>query len=95
MNKQIALEKVNSLVLERRLFKNSKVYRTIIHAIENPNTPVVCGQNTGSGRHAGSESWYARTAMILDQIGVNYQYSNVAPKGGKNGDRVTVIINNE
>lgn len=87
---EAALNRLEQLADEKKFYRNSMAYTTAKAAIENPGAPIVCGSNTGSGRYSGSKSWQQQTAIILRLVGVNFECSNVAPKGGKNGDRITV-----
>ena len=89
-----------------RISKLNQAYITALAAITNPGVPQVCGKNTGKGRFSNSNSWLDRTANLLNRIGIGnmntkssgclgkawYQTSNIAPKGGAHGDRITVIF---
>lgn len=75
-----------------RIAKQNLAYKTAIEAITNPGKAVICGKNRGSGKWATSESWQARTALLLGNAGFTYHSSNEAPKGGKAGDRITVTL---
>lgn len=88
--KEAALKKLEQLADEKKFYRNSMAYRSAKAAIENPGAPVICGSNIGTGRYSGSKSWQEQTAIILRLVGVNFERSNVAPKLGKHGDRITV-----
>jgi len=95
MTREQMIEAVNAQTLKTakiRTSKSSLAYKTAIEAINNPGVEIVCGANTGSGSYASSKSWQAVTALLLRQAGIEYSLSNVAPKGGKHGDRITVIL---
>lgn len=72
--------------------KNSLAYKTAMAAIENMGVEQVCGQSMGKGRFCSSKSWQAQTHVLLMRIGVRCEVYNVAPKGGKNGDRIKVTL---
>jgi len=91
MTQEQALAALEQLTKEKKVFKNSMAYRTAKTAIEQPGVLVICGGNVGSGRYAGSKSWQEQTATILRLVGVVYARTNISPKGGKAGDRITVI----
>lgn len=72
--------------------KNSLAFKTAISAIENPGVDQVCGKNMGSGNYASSKTWQEQTANILRRAGIKFETSNIAPKGGKSGDRIKVLL---
>lgn len=72
--------------------KNSQAYKTVMAAIDNPGVPQVCGKGTGRGRRSSTWSWLPGVQIILDRAGIKYEAFNVAPQGGKAGDRVTVTL---
>jgi hypothetical protein len=74
----------------RKVYKNSKAYQTAVEAVSNPGQPVICGQHKSAGKFSGSDSWQYQTALILTRANIRYTTANVAPKGGKAGDRITV-----
>jgi len=101
-----ALKALTEKGVPARLAKNNAAYRSALAAVENPGIEQVCGKNTGSGRWSSSTSWLDRTADVLNRLGIGditmrsqgaigktwYIKSNVAPNGGKHGDRITVIF---
>jgi hypothetical protein len=88
MTKQEAIQKV----LDCKPAKNSKAYEYAMQAIENPNTPIKVGFNTGSGNYATSKSYQADVARLLSRAGIPYSKGNDAPRKGKNGDNIAVHI---
>lgn len=72
--------------------KNSNAYTSAIEAADKPGTPVICAKRTGSGRFTKIHCWQSRTAAILMGAGIPYMCTNVAPRGGLHGNRITVII---
>ena len=86
------LNKLTAKSTPNYISRKSISFRTALAAIENPGVPQVTGKNKGRGQHAGSMTWLNPTIAILMRIGVKYQVTNVAPKGGRHGDRITVIF---
>ena len=87
-----ALMKLTEKTTPLRISKNSQAFKTALDAITNPGIPQVCGKNIGSGSFASSTSWAEKTAIILRRVGVTFNIENVAPKGGKHGDRIYVVF---
>jgi hypothetical protein len=75
---------------ELRIAKNSLSYKSACEAVENMGVMVVTGKHTGSGRYAGSTSWTFDTLRLLDKAGFVAIHKNIAPKGGRAGERVMV-----
>lgn len=91
MTQEQALEKLEQLVKEKQVFKQSLAYHSALRAIKNPGTPIECGEHGGT--RWASKSWQMKTAIILHKIGgIKFENSNNAPKGGKHGDRITVFF---
>lgn len=94
MTQSQALAKLEQLVKEKAVSRNSQSYKTALAAIESPDTPQPCGKNTGSGRYSSSTSWLTQTTFLLMRIGLQsgsgYTVGNSAPKGGKHGDEISV-----
>lgn len=93
------IEKAKAAVLaltvkgvQGRVSKQSAAFKTVMAAIENPGVEQACGKNQGSGNFAGSTSWANQVAAILMRAKITYQIFNVAPKGGRHGDRVVVNL---
>jgi hypothetical protein len=72
--------------------KNSQAYKTVMEAIEHPGVPCICGKGTGRGRRSSTWSWADGVRVILTRAGIRHEITNVAPQGGKAGDRVTVYL---
>lgn len=89
---QELIDKLNEAAARIFVSKNTLAYKTALEAINNPGSPTVCGTHTGSGRFTSSKSWQSRVAMLLGNAGIPYTTSNVAPKGGAAGDRITVFL---
>lgn len=95
MNTQLATEAIIALT-DRKLNKfpvnkTSLAYKYAILAVQKPGEQIVCGENTGSGRHASSKSWQWETVTLLKKAGLwneRCQEFNVAARGGKAGDRI-------
>lgn len=75
-----------------RVNKQSAAFKTALAAIQNPGVDQVCGKATGSGSYASSTSWATQVGFILTRAGISYHLHNVAPKGGKAGDRIRVNL---
>jgi hypothetical protein len=98
MNKEQAIAAITALTgkdIFPRIAKQSQAYKTAIAAVGNPGVPQICGESMGSGNYASSKSWQAQTAVILMRAGITYNCFNDAPKGGKRGDKIVAIIDNE
>lgn len=72
--------------------KNSFAYKTALAALQNLGEWQVCGTNVGSGKFASSKSWQQETFIALMRANIKAEICNIAPKGGKNGDRIRVIL---
>lgn len=92
LTKKLALQKLESLADSKKVYRNSMAYQTAKAAIENPGMAVVCGGNVGTGRYSGNKSWQRQTATVLRLAGIPFECLNVAPNGGKNGDRIKVTL---
>lgn len=90
MTQENAIAAINKLVSEKKLFKNSLAYASIIEAINNPGKIVSCGKKTGSGRYSSSISWRTHVVIALSKAGISYCAGNSAPKGGLAGDNISV-----
>lgn len=88
-----ALTKQNQNSQVFRVSKNSSAYRSAVEAIMNPGKEIIVAENTGSGRFSGSRSWKIETVSILTRAGIPAIGFNVAPRGGRSGDRVSVAAN--
>ena len=71
--------------------KNSLAFKSALQLLENPNSRIVTGKNIGSGRFAGSKEWSDHTVAILASTGIQARRLNVAPRGGKQGERVQLL----
>lgn len=72
--------------------KNTLAYRTAMAALENLGEWQVCGTGIGSGNYSSSKSWQQETVIYLMRAGIKAEVCNVAPKGGKHGDRIRVSL---
>lgn len=95
MTQKLALEKLQELVNNKVVFKSSNAYKTALAAINSPGVHHVAGKNTGSGKHSSSTSWKTQVETIFRLIGLDYKATNVAPFGGKSGDRILAILETE
>jgi hypothetical protein len=86
------IQRVETAAKELAIRKNTLAYKSAIEAVTNPNTPVVCGENTGSGRHASSHRWDYVVSDLLKKADIPHTCTNVAKHGGRAGARVTVTL---
>lgn len=86
------LERLQEAATRLRISKQNFAYKTAVEAINNPGTPIICGKNKGRGRFNTSESWQTRTVILLKSAGITVEAFNVAPQGGKHGDRIAVYL---
>lgn len=70
--------------------KNSLAYKSALRLLENPENGVVTGKSFGTGRYASSKAWSTETMKLLSALGVECERSNVAPRGGLWGERVSL-----
>lgn len=79
---------IASLKESRLMSKNSLAYKSAIELLSNPNGEVATGKQTGSGSYASSIEWSNETIALLKSIGVLAERKNIAPQGGRWGERV-------
>jgi hypothetical protein len=68
--------------------KTSLAINSAYEAIGNLSIPVITGANIGRGRFSSSKSWTAETIRVITSMGYRAKAINVAPRGGKHGERV-------
>lgn len=73
--------------------KNSLAYKSAIRLLENPKNGVVTGKEFGTGRYASSKEWSCETLAILNSLGIDAKRENLAPRGWKWGERVSLTNN--
>ena len=74
--------------------KNSLAFKSAMRAIGNLNNLIETGKNTGSGNYSSSTEWTADTLEIIKAFGYNCKSMNIAPRGGKSGERVIAYEKN-
>ena len=68
--------------------KNSLAFKSAMQAIGDLNNLIETGKNTGSGSYSSSTEWTQATLAIIKDFGYSCKSMNVAPRGGKSGERV-------
>lgn len=77
-----------SLLKASSYSKTSLAYKSALELLNNPKEVVKTGKSTGSGRYSSSTEWSFETILLLKSIRVYAQRKNVAPNGGRWGERV-------
>jgi hypothetical protein len=92
MTTQQAIAAIDTLVKEKKVFKNSLAYKSAMEAVQFPGQHTICGANIGTGKYSSSKSWLGQTERILKLAGIPYAANNIATKGGKVGDIITANL---
>lgn len=93
MTAQQAIDAINAVSGRGKMFaRNGMAYKTAIEAVNNPGVEQICGQSMGGGNFSSSRSWQTQTANLLRVAGILFTTTNIAPKGGKRGDRITAFL---
>lgn len=95
MNKTInTIDALNALTIRNEankfpISKSSQAYKMVKAAFETGN-PIRPCYAQGSGKFSGNADHTAAVCSILIRLGIAYELSNDAPRGGKQGNLITI-----
>ncbi len=81
--------RINALVSEKRINRNTTAYKAIVAAMNNNGLirPVEC---TGHGRYIKNVDHSSTITMYLNILGIKFETGNDAPRGGATGNWIQI-----
>lgn len=85
------IEKIDLAAEYLSVKKNSLAYKSAVELVSYSDSEVITGRYRNCGRFSGSRSWTFETSALLTAAGIEHTCYNVAPRGGRAGERIKLL----
>lgn len=93
-NTMNTIDALNALTIRNEankfpISKSSQAYKMVKAALET-GKPIRPCYAQGSGKFSGNADHTSAVCIVLNRLGIAYELTNDAPRGGKQGNLITI-----